>query len=345
MSYYGQAVKGHWQITRGKDDIKKLLADPELEPELKRRLETVVAIREFAIAELLLPDSGSYTDYVDLERDVTLWLLSAAPAYSLAPRRWCYPFVGCFNYRGYFSRRQAEAERDRLADKGWDVALVPGLAYSTLGFADDPVLSTMLRYSDLQLAGVLFHELAHERLYVRDDSTFNESFATAVEQIGRQAWARRQTLGEVPLSNPLAARRRGEFDELVLDVRRELERLYGGADPEPATEKAAIFERFRSRHETLKERWHGVSPIDHWFEGAGPNNARLALFSTYELAVPAFVALFEQCDRSWTCFYGAAEELAALERPERQARLEALGRAPEEVPAAPAAKPASEPGQ
>ncbi|MEM6575640.1 MAG: aminopeptidase [Pseudomonadota bacterium] len=325
VSYYGQAVKGHWQITRGKEDIKKLLADPDLEPELKRRLETVIAIRSFAIDELLLPDSGSYTDFVDLERDVTLWLLSAAPAYSLAPRRWCYPFVGCFNYRGYFSRRQAEAERDRLAERGYDVALVPGLAYSTLGFANDPVLSTMLRYSDLQLAGVLFHELAHERLYVLDDSTFNESFATAVEKLGRQAWARQQQLGDVPVSNPQADVFRREFDELVLEVRGELELLYRGKDTAPAQQKAAIFDSFRRRHDALRDRWQGASPIDHWFEGEGPNNARLALFSTYELAVPAFVALFEQCERSWPCFYRAAEELAELPRSERQTRLDALG--------------------
>jgi len=292
-----------------------------------------------------LPDSGSYTDYVDLKRETTLWLLSAAPAYSLKPRRWCYLFVGCFNYRGYFSRRQADAEAARLSAKGWDVALVPGLAYSTLGFSNDPVLSTMLRYSDPQLVGVLFHELAHELLYVRNDSTFNESFATAVETIGRQRWARSVAragsqqaagvghalptggIGAQSKAQSQAALRRRQYDDLGRTIRQHLQQAYAEAadGAPPAAEKIRIFEDFADRHEALKSRWNGQSPIDHWFDGEGPNNARIALFSTYELEVPALLEVFRQCGEQLSCFYAEAEMLARLEPADRRARLKDLG--------------------
>lgn len=343
MSYYGQAVKGHWQITRGKKDIGRLLKNPQLDPQLADRLRTVQAVRQFAIEDLNLPDSGSYTDYVDLQRDVTLWLLSAAPQFSLEPRRWCYVFVGCFNYRGYFSRTQADAEAARLAALGFDVVLAPGLAYSTLGFSNDPVLSTMLRYSDPQLAGVIFHELAHERLYVRNDSAFNESFATAVETLGRDRW-----VGSLEIStskNPVrensvqapdinAAERQAEssrlrrrFDELVIDTRRQLETLYGSERGNDVLEirKQALFAQFRQRHDELMGKTGGRSPIDHWFEGEGPNNARIALYSTYELEVPAFLQMFRECDEQLDCFYAAAEQLASLAPETRSVRLKALG--------------------
>ncbi len=342
MSYYGQAVKGHWQITRGKKDIDLLLKDPQVDPQLKERLRTVQSIRQFALDDLMLPDSGSYTDYVDLKRDVTLWLLSAAPKYSLAPRSWCYLFVGCFNYRGYFSRAQADAEADRLAALGFDVVLAPGLAYSTLGFSNDPVLSTMLRYSDPQLAGVLFHELAHERLYVRNDSAFNESFATAVETLGRERWVQSlkhpmETGGNLqdPRQGPAvsAAQRQAEstklrrrFDDLVVDVRRQLEALYESenADCDLAAGKQAIFAQFRQRHDALMAQSGGRSPIDHWFEGDGPNNARIALYSTYELEVPAFLQMFRECNQQLECFYAAAEQLAKQAPETRNAHLQAL---------------------
>ncbi len=333
VAYYGQAVKGHWQISTAKQDIRGLLRDPALSPELKQRLKTVQSIRRFAIDELALPDSGSYTDYVDLKRDVTLWLLSAAPAYSLEPRKWCYLLVGCFNYRGYFSRAQADAAAARLAARGWDVVLAPGLAYSTLGFANDPVLSTMLRYTDQQLAGVLFHELAHERLYLRNDSTFNESFASAVEAIGKSRWAAANGLGSDPGSESSAADRRASnndrrlaFDQLIVNFRSQLQQLYnsGQDDASLDDEKAAIFDAFAEQHQALKTRWAGVSPIDHWFDGDGPNNARLALYSTYELQVPAFLEIFRQCDENIQCFYRRAEALANSDPAARRGTLQRL---------------------
>ncbi|MEM9532217.1 MAG: aminopeptidase [Pseudomonadota bacterium] len=325
VSYYGQAVKGHLQITLGKRDIERVLSDPEISPQVKARLRTVQKARAFAVDELGLPDSGSYSDYVDLERDVTLWLISAAPEFSLTPRSWCYPIGGCFNYRGYFDRTLAEREAGRLVEQGWEVVLVPGLAYSTLGWFNDPVLSTMLSYSDDRLAGVLFHELAHEKLYVQDDSAFNESFATAVEQIGIRRFREYRGLPAAPAATQTFDRE--PFDELMLAVRGELQSLYANPPQDKAelrAEKRKIYASLAQRHAVLVDRYSGLTPYGHWFEGEGPNNARLALFSTYEGAVPEFLNLYARCDESLSCFYEKAAEMAKLPPAERRQRIAAL---------------------
>lgn len=325
IHYYGQAARGHWQLSRAKQDIDSLVVDPDTPDDLKQRLNRIKDMRAFAIEHLALPDSGSYTHYADLKRDVTLWMLSAAPELSLTPKTWCYPLVGCLSYRGYFHHRAAERAAARLARRGYDVAIHPGLAYSTLGLADDPVLNTMLAYDDVRLAGVLFHELAHELIYLRGDTRFNESFASAVERLGRERWARAR--GVDPDSAGLEREDALEqaFNRLLGDARAELEALFASAADVAAKRrgKAEIYARLEQNYREWKER-HGSEDFDHWFAGDGPNNAHLALLATYRSAVPAFLVLFAQSGESFPAFYAVVRELGATPEPERGRRLDAL---------------------
>jgi predicted aminopeptidase len=325
ISYYTQAVRGHLDLSGRKQDIDQLLADPETEEPLRTRLHTVKDIRQFAIEELALPDSGSYTSYADLEREVTVWLLSAAPELSLEPKQWCYLLVGCLSYRGYFHIDKAEKLAARLQKKGFDTSISPSLAYSTLGLMKDPVLNTMLVHEDAELAAILFHEMAHELTYVKGDSMFSESFASAVERVGRERWL--AAAGKAPdrERQSLQRERASQFNGLLLETRGRLERLFGSDLDESGKRsgKQQIYADLDQRYANLKADWNGYTGYDHWM-AKRPNNADLSLVATYELAVPAFLALLAQHNNDLPAFYAAVETLSSLPPKEREARLAEL---------------------
>ena len=261
--------------------------DTEIDPEVRRELELSLAIRDFAVTRLDLPDNGSYSRYVATGRDAVTWNVVAAPELSLEPRRWCFLFAGCVPYRGYFEREDAVRFADRLAAKGLDVTLFPAQAYSTLGWFEDPLLDTMLRRGDAHLAGVLFHELAHQRLYVKGDTAFNESYASFVEETGVDLW-----LQDSGRADALPAWRRQrdaarQFDEEVLRTRRALATLYATdrPDADKRARKQAILEELREDYGSLvASAWQGNDYFAGWFD-TPLNNARLALLARFhELA-------------------------------------------------------------
>src|SRR4051812_10885006 len=186
--YLIQAATGQMQIVSKRQPIAEVIRDPATSEKLKARLEYVAAARDFASRELGLPDNESYRSYADLGRPYVVWNVFAAPEFSVEPRQWCFPIAGCVVYRGYFSEAAAQRYARKLRRRGDDVAVGGVAAYSTLGHFKDPVLSTMLGWSDAQLAATLFHELAHQVVYVPGDSQFNESFATVVEEAGLERW-------------------------------------------------------------------------------------------------------------------------------------------------------------
>ena len=328
MTYYGQALAGHLDLTMKRKKIDHLLTSEQTPVELRARLERVQDIRHYAVAELGLPDSGSYTDYADLGRDVTVWLLTAVPEFSMKPRQWCYPFVGCLNYRGFFDRADAEAEAVALQAEGYETSVAPGTAYSTLGFMDDPVLNTMLRYDDSRLAGVLFHELAHERVFIKGDGRFNESFASAVEKLGRERYMQARDLPLDLEAEALADTRQKAFTELLLAGRSALDRLYrsGGDRDHLQAEKDRILADLTDRYQAFCDQWDGYRGYDRWFRHGAPNNAQLALLATYESAVPAFEALFAEAGRDFEAFYRMAESMAELPKATRWTRIASLER-------------------
>jgi predicted aminopeptidase len=322
-TYLMQAAGGEWHVLHAREPIDQVIADPHTPPEVRQRLEQVRAAREFASSELGLPDNQSFRTYADIGRPYVVWNVVAAPEFSVEPRRWCFPVAGCVDYRGYFSERKARDFALELEAQGFDVALGGVPAYSTLGEFADPVLSSMLRYDDTELAAIMFHELAHQLLYVRDDSEFNEAFATTVEDAGLERWLTHQ--GEAAR---IEAYRRDQaheqaFVDLLVRTRARLETLYGSGVPRAQMRagKAAVFTSLATEMRALEHLQGEDYPLyDEWI-AAGLNNADLASVATYYDCVPGFTRLLKAQDNDLRRFYSAARALAKLPRAERHARL------------------------
>ncbi len=303
--------------------IKRLIADPATPPELKARLQLAAEARAFAAARLDLPRNGSYTDYVDLHRPFVVWNVFAAPEFSLDAVDHCFLIAGCVSYLGFFDRAGAEARADKLRQQGYDTYVGGVAAFSTLGWFDDPILSTMLRWDDDELAATIFHELAHQKLYAPGDTAFNESMATFVQGEGLRQW--RSSRGLPPPDRPDQARA-DAFTDLVLRARERLRKLYASglaAEPMRAA-KAAEIERLRNEYRQLRDgQWGGYKGYDAWME-APINNARLLPFGLYHRWVPAFAALYARAGGNWARFYADAGVIAKLDAAARQSALERL---------------------
>ena len=326
LSYYGQAINGHLEVMRRAEPIATRIADPATPPELRAKLERVVVIREFASRELALPDNGSYRAYADIGRAYVIWNVFAAAEFSVEPQQSCFPVAGCVAYRGYYRQATADAYGAGLHKDGYDVHVYGVPAYSTLGWFDDPVLNTFVRYPDAELARLVFHELAHQVVYVKGDTVFNESFAVAVEEEGVRRWLERNGTPAERDAYAAARQRRADFVRLVLRYREKLDAFYRETLPDEAKRagKAERFAEMEADYRALKERrWGGFAGYDRWFDG-GVNNAKLASVATYEELVPAFRALLAREQGDLPRFYGAVKRLAKLDKPERDAQLAAL---------------------
>ena len=307
--YYLQAAKGQWDLTRKREPIADVLAAADTSPELAARLRLVQEARQFSIDELKLPDNKSYRTYADIERDYVVWNVFAAPEFSMEARTWCFPIAGCVSYRGYFSKEDAQRQARQLAEKGYDVALGGVAAYSTLGKFDDPLLSTMMSWDDTRLVGVLFHELAHQVLYVKGDSGFNESFATAVEEFGVRRWL--EAHGNAGDVEKYLQRRqlRQDLMALVAEARDTLQVVYESAasDDQKREIKSRRLARLAADVAVLLEA-SGRDP-GSWLSGE-LNNARLVSMTLYEGRLSEFRALFDKCGQRIECFYAEARVLA-----------------------------------
>jgi predicted aminopeptidase len=327
VAYYWQAAGGQLEILRKRRPIEDVLADPAVAAGVKAKLSLVVAAQAFAAEALALPRAGAYRHYADLGRPYVSWLVVAAPALEMREHQWCYPIAGCLGYRGYFERAQADALARELAAQGYDVAVRPVRAYSTLGWFDDPVLNTFLDGDEADLAGTLIHELSHRRLWVKGDTTFNESYAAFVEEEGVRRFlaARRGAGGEASWRRWLAARAEEErFTALVLQARARLIELYAGPLPEAEklARKSALIEDLRTDYQKQRAAFR-LMDYDAWF--ARPlNNAHLAGIAQYHGRVAAFRALFGQAGGDFARFHAAVEALGGLPAQERAARLDQL---------------------
>jgi len=324
VSYYSQAIGGHLKLMNARQAIDKVIADEATSPELRQKLQTLVDARQFAVSELGLPDNDSYSTYVETGKTAVTWNVVAASEFSMDPKTWCFPVAGCVNYRGYFDRGDADAYAAQLVEQNYDVTVGGASAYSTLGWFDDPVLDTMLRGSDTRYVGTLFHELAHQTLYVEDDSSFNEAYATFVEQLGTRKWL--ESLGQAERIEQYDAslQRAEDFVNLLGSTRRELQTTFAQDIDEAAMreQKAAVFENMRAEYELLKESWGGFSGYDNWFK-RDINNARLVAVSTYRRFVPAFLAMYLEAGEDLERFYEVARVTAELPATERRERLNA----------------------
>ncbi len=322
-SYYSQLASGQLQLLRAREPVSSVIADPARDQKLRTHLEQSQKARTFASQQLNLPDNQSYRLYADIGRPFVVWNVFATPEFSLKPVNHCFPIAGCVAYRGYYSQSAARGAAALQRLQGMDVSIGGVEAYSTLGWFNDPIISSMMGWGDERLATLIFHELAHQRFYVKDDTEFNESFATFVEQEGTRQW---RAYRQLPPDNNAQARQRDQFTELVLKTRTRLEKLYTLPLPteQMRQRKAAEFERLRSEYRQLRDsQWAADKRYDAWIY-APMNNARLLPFGLYDQWVPAFAALFHQENGDWLKFYATVEKLGALPADERKAALKAL---------------------
>ena len=296
LSYYTQAIGGHMKVMSKARPLSDWLADPGTPPELRQRLETARRIREFASRELELPDNRSYLAYADIERAYVVWNVFAAPQFSVEPKQECFPFTGCVSYRGFYSEDDARQHAARLREAGYDVYVGGVPAYSTLGWFDDPLLSTFIRYPDAQLARLIFHELAHQLVYKKGDTTFNESFAVTVEEEGVRRWLEHEKRTNELEAFQAAQARKREAAQRVAQARERLAAVYRMdlSDAQKLEHKRGEWQRLRERYPTLPEE---------------PNNAFLASVALYTELVPSFERLLARAG-SLERFYAEVRKLA-----------------------------------
>lgn len=321
LDYYAHLARGQYQLLSARQPITRLLAAPSTSEMLRARLRLALEARAFASERLALPRNGSYTDYADVGRPWVLKNLFAAKEFSLDPVEQCFPIAGCVAYRGYYDAARARDEAERLQADGYEVFIGDVPAFSTLGWFDDPVLNTMLRWDDDELVGTVFHELAHQRLYLPGDTAFNESFASFVEREGLRRW---QAAHGLPDAGSLRSVRAEQFVALMLRLREQLQAIYDRDQPDDAkrSAKAAAIAVMRDEYRALRDgEWQGYAGYDDFVNGE-INNAKLLPFGLYHALIPGFARLFEASGDDLPTFYKAAEKLSKADPEQRQQALE-----------------------
>lgn len=346
IGYYAQSVGGHLGLVRAARPVSDWLADPSTPPALKARLALSQRIRDFAVTDLHEPDNASYRRYADLHRNAVIWNVVAAPELSLKLKTWCFVVVGCVGYRGYYDEAAARRFAEGLSAEGLraerlevDVYGVP--AYSTLGLLPgdtfaDPLLNTFIDYPEGALARLIFHELAHQILFVKGDTVFNESFATSVERLGVERWLSERASPEARAAYDRYESRQRDFRALTMRYRDRFEALYTSpvSDEDKRAGKQVLLDALRSDYATLKrDRWGGYAGYDDWFAKA--NNASFGVLAAYNQDVPRFEHLFDREGRDFPRFYAEVKRLAALPPAERRQALDAESSEPPEPPEPP----------
>jgi len=319
--YVTQAAHGQFEVLRRSRPIDKVVADPRTDPGTRTRLELVESLRNFAAVSLALPDGRSYRTYTDLGRPDVVFNVVATPEFSVVPRRWCFPIAGCVAYRGYFDERSARDFALKLSIRGDDVSVGGVPTYSTLGHLPDPVFAPMLQWRDARLAGTIFHELGHERLYVQGDSEFNEAFASVVEEEGVRRWLEAAGRTDDLQQFVLVASRERDFAMLLREARGRLARLYRSdlSVDQMRIEKQRLFGRLKYDYELLKRGWGGYAGYDAWF-ARSLNNADLAAVATYRDCMPGLQRVLAEAG-SLPAFYARMDDMARLPAKKRHEML------------------------
>jgi predicted aminopeptidase len=323
VGYYWQTISGHLSILQRAEPVGELLAQGKLDPRTRERLEFAKRVRRFAVTDLGLPDNGSYTRFADLKQPFVTWGVVASPELSLRLTQWCFPVAGCVTYRGYYSLEAAERYAAKLQSQGLDVQINGVPAYSTLGWLDDPLLSTFINYPDAEVARLVFHELSHQVVYVPGDSMFNESFASTVEQLGVERWLGLNGTPEQRLSYRQQRLRRDNFLALLSRYRDKLAAVYAARTPDEIKRegKRLVLAELKGEYQRMREGpWAGFTGYDRWFSRP-LGNAHLGSVATYTTWVPVFRQLFDESGEDFRRFYLKVGELASLDRVERQAFL------------------------
>jgi len=317
ISYYGQSIQGQMSLLFNRENINDVLNKPNTPEKLKTRLQQALSIRKYASQKLALPDNNSYLNYVDVQRPYVVWNVFAAPEFSLSPKNWCYPIVGCVSYRGYFAQDNAIHEAEQLKKESFDVHVGGIAAYSTLGWFDDPLMNTMLHWKQRTLAGLIFHELSHQLIYIKNETSFNEAFSSSVERLGTIQWIL-ETKPHQLYEYLAYLEAQSDFRNLLIHTREKLESLY--EKPLDISikrkEKQLLIENMKLEYSEKKKKWPNNIHFDSWFKSP-VNNARLTSSMTYLEDIPAFFQLFIEQKGQWESFYNYVIELEKLSKEER----------------------------
>ncbi len=322
FGYYMDLMAGHSELLEQQKPVSDILADKDTKSKLRQLLKTSQNIRDFASKELYLPENDSYRMYADIKRRFVVWNVVAAKEFSIKPKKWCFLFVGCLSYRGYFSKEDAIIYANELKSEGYDVYVAGASAYSTLGWFDDPLLNTMMYKSEAHRAGIIFHELAHQLVYIDDDSAFNEAFATTVEEEGINRWMTKSGKTKEYDEYLLDKKRDVELNQLLQTTRDKLKVLYDtniSTDKKRASKKR-LFSLMQKKYQQLKKTWGGYNAYDKWMSQE-LNNSHLLLISTYHELVPAFKAMLEKENNNLKNFYLAVEKLGEFDKKDRKNKL------------------------
>jgi predicted aminopeptidase len=329
LSYYAQSVAGGYEVLANREPIPQVLQQPDVTQTIKDKLKVVLKIRDFATRQLDLPDNDSYRTYVDLHRPYAVWNVFAAPEFSMTMKEWCFLFVGCVRCRGYFHEQDAQQYASGLREQGLDVYVAGIAAYSTIGWFDDPMLNTIIQRDEIRLAGLIFHELAHQVVFIKGDTAFNEGFAVTVELEGVKRWLDHEGTPDMLATYRQRKARHKQFVALVNKTRDRLAQLY---DSDTAPEvmrkrKEVIINGMKQQYQQLKASWNGYSGYDRWF--AKPiNNAQIAAVTTYRDYVPAFQQLLARNHNDMAAFYQAVEKLGDLPAKAREQAITNLSPQP-----------------
>lgn len=325
LAYYYQAASGHLDVMARAQPFEDYRNDASAHADVKAKLDQIAQIRHFASSELGLPDNASYTRYADLERPYAVWNVYAAPALSTDLVQWCFLVAGCVEYRGYFSQQDALDFAQEMRLQNYDVFVDGVRAYSTLGWFSDPVLNTFIKATPVEIARLIFHELAHQLLYVADDSVFNESFATAVELEGVERWLEKFGTTEMKVKFEQSQQRRLAFSALALQYREALRELYGSGliQEEKLKGKAKLLAELSAKYEAFRKTWHGTQSRDRW-SGQQLNNAHLGSIAIYAEHVPAFQSQLRKNNGDLSAFYAEVKELAQQPKSSRNRYLHSL---------------------
>ena len=323
--YYTHLLTGHAGFMADREALEDVLATDTLTEHQRHQLLLSRTLLRFADEHLALPADNVYRHYVALPHDWVVWNLFAAEEFSLAPHQYCYPLVGCAAYRGYFSMERARRDQQRLEAKGLEVFAAGAIAYSTLGWFSDPLTSAMLSGDDVWFAELLFHELVHRRYYLKGDTRFNESLATAVAREGVRRWLAAH--GDPAQIRVLEQRDQAQrmFLSLVGGARQRLQSLYASGLPaeQMRQTREQILADLRLDYQVALKATPALAGYQQWF--AGPlNNAQLNMVSDYNDQVPLFDAALLACGGHWPCFWLQVKELARLSPAQRAAMTESL---------------------
>ena len=325
LGYLAHTASGHLELMSKRQPIASVVQQPETDLKTRASLLNAQDIRDYASSALSLPDNASYTHYVELDRDYVTWVVFAAPELSLQPVSWCFWIIGCVPYRGYFEQAKALEFGEQMSAKGMEIYISPVAAYSTLGWFSDPLLSSMLKRGEISTADIIFHELAHQQLYIKNDTEFNEAFATAVARAGVRDWLRSNRKIELLARYENSVVQKNQLYSQIQQLRLKLKEIYAASstDDDKRVQKMLVIEEYRTTVDAIISKWEHGNRYRTWAL-EDMNNAKLNAISTYQELTSEFIALLKVCDNDYHKFYRVVESMQKLDKQQRRDYLRKL---------------------